>query len=184
MDELLDVLDTDGTPTGETKLKSEVHRLGLFHHTVHIWCYTLDGHVLLQQRGKDKNTFPLLWDVSVAGHIGAGETVIDGAMREMEEEIGLTAEAEQFEKIFTFKSLKKPTKGLIDNELHHVFLFPLEVALSQLKKQENEVAALRFLPVQHFKREILENNNGYTYVPHSDAYYATVLSAMRQRIPL
>ncbi len=58
MDELLDILDTDGNPTGTTAMKSKAHRIGLFHATVHIWFYTSEGELLLQQRGKNKGTHP------------------------------------------------------------------------------------------------------------------------------
>ncbi|MGB3152847.1 MAG: hydrolase, partial [Maribacter sp.] len=37
MDELIDILNEEGEFTGETKLKSYAHRMGLFHSTVHIW---------------------------------------------------------------------------------------------------------------------------------------------------
>ena len=73
MEEYVDILDENGRPTQSTLLKKEAHRLGHFHATVHVWCYSKSGKILLQQRGKDKKTFPLLWDVSVAGHVSAGE---------------------------------------------------------------------------------------------------------------
>ena len=71
MEEWIDLMDTNGNYTGQKVLKSEAHQKGLFHPTAHIWFYTAEGQVLLQQRSETKKTFPLYWDVSVAGHISA-----------------------------------------------------------------------------------------------------------------
>ena len=90
MDEEVDILTDSGEYTGTTCLKSEAHKNGWCHPTVHVWLYTADGKVLLQQRGKHKKTFPLLWDVSVAGHVSAGEDILAAAKREVQEEVGYT----------------------------------------------------------------------------------------------
>ena len=87
MDELVDILNEDGSYTGRQEMKSVAHKKGLFHPTIHVWLYTRNGQLLIQKRGKNKKSFPLLWDVSVAGHIGAGEEIIPSALREIEEEI-------------------------------------------------------------------------------------------------
>ena len=89
MDELIAVLDAKGNATGKTCLKSIVHKTGLYHATVHVWFYTNKGKILLQQRAASKIIYPLLWDVSVAGHINATESFKSGAVREIKEEIGL-----------------------------------------------------------------------------------------------
>ena len=102
MDERVDILNEQGKPTGESCLKSEAHRKGLLHPTVHIWLYTTDGRVLIQKRGKNKATHPLLWDVSVAGHVAAGEEIVSAAIREVEEEIGLTILESDFEPLDTY----------------------------------------------------------------------------------
>ena len=86
MDELIDILTPDGKPTGKTALKSEAHKNGWFHATVHIWLFTSDEKILLQKRALTKKVFPGIWDISVAGHIGAGEEIIAGAKREIFEE--------------------------------------------------------------------------------------------------
>ena len=54
MDELVDILNSDGDYTGEQIMKSEAHKKGLYHPTVHIWFYTSDGKVLIQKRSSDK----------------------------------------------------------------------------------------------------------------------------------
>ena len=99
MDELVDILDKKGHYTGKSVLKSEAHKKGLFHPTVHIWCYSETGKILLQQRGANKKTFPLKWDVSVAGHMASGETPEVSALREVQEEIGVVIDLSKLEKI-------------------------------------------------------------------------------------
>ena len=89
MDEYLDIWNDIGLPTGKKCLKDEAHQKGWFHPTVHIWFYTDTPSLLLQKRGLSKQTYPGFWDVSVAGHVSAGETILEGALREVKEEIGL-----------------------------------------------------------------------------------------------
>ena len=76
MDERIDILTSTGQLTGKTCLKSEAHQKGLYHQTVHIWFYTDTKKILLQKRAAVKKVFPNHWDVSVAGHMGAGEKTI------------------------------------------------------------------------------------------------------------
>ena len=112
MDEYLDIVDEKCRPTGETALKSEAHAKGLYHNTIHLWLYTTKGEILLQQRSHKKIIFPLLWDVSVAGHIDAGETFIEAVIRETEEEIGLKLEVEALKLVAleNFEDLLKHSK--------------------------------------------------------------------------
>ena len=101
MDELIDILTHDGKPTGKTALKSEAHKNGWFHATVHIWLFTKDEKIVLQKRALTKKVFPGLWDISVAGHIAAGEDILMAAKREVFEEIGLNIQKEALIKIGT-----------------------------------------------------------------------------------
>ena len=94
VDELIDIVDANGKPTGKTALKSKAHKNGWYHNTIHLWLYTNKGEILLQQRSHKKTIYPLLWDVSVAGHIDAGETFTQAAIRETKEEIGLDLNGE------------------------------------------------------------------------------------------
>ena len=181
MDELIDILDENGNRTGRTCLKSEAHLKGLFHPTIHVWLYTSEGQVLFQKRAKDKDTFPSLWDVSVAGHIGAGEDIKIAATREVEEEIGLSIEASDLEASGMFKSMHKHSETLIDNEFHHNFLCALKVPLSELKRQESEVDDLKLFPLEDFKKKV-EQNQMEGFVPHELSYYQTITSEIEKRI--
>ncbi|MGN7513892.1 MAG: NUDIX hydrolase [Allomuricauda sp.] len=181
MDERVDILDEQGKPTGESCLKSEAHRNGLLHPTIHVWLYTPDGRVLIQQRGENKATHPLLWDVSVAGHVSAGEEVITAAIREVEEEVGLTISESNLEPLGTYKAIHKISENFIDAELHHIFLCKLQVPLNQLKKQENEVADLALVPLFKFAEETWGLASMGKYVPHGPTYYKTIIKEIKNR---
>jgi isopentenyldiphosphate isomerase len=180
MDELIDVLDNEGNKTGETVLKSLAHQKGIFHETVHIWYYTKNGQILLQKRGKEKKTFPLSWDVSVAGHVGAGEQIKAAAIREIEEEIGLLIKENDLQKIGIFKSIQRPSENIMDCEFHQTFIAELKVPVLQLTKQKSEVANLKLTSLLKFSEETWGLANVQKYVPHGADYYKTVIKAIRK----
>jgi isopentenyldiphosphate isomerase len=179
MDELIDIVDESGNYTGETCLKSEAHKHGYFHPTVHIWIYTSDGKILLQKRALTKKVFPGLWDISVAGHIAAGEKIEIAALREVEEEIGFTIAPENLIKIGTRIHQVNHANGIIDNEFHHVFISELTISVDQLIIQESEVAELKL-----FELEILKNTSKFKNVllPEYSDYYESVFNAINTHL--
>ena len=47
MDEYIDILNDTGEISGKTCLKSEAHKKGLFHQSVHIWIADFEKNVLI-----------------------------------------------------------------------------------------------------------------------------------------
>ncbi|WP_392347450.1 NUDIX domain-containing protein [uncultured Polaribacter sp.] len=171
MDELIDILTPEGKSTGKTALKSEAHKKGWFHATAHIWFFTSDEKILLQKRALTKKVFPGIWDISVAGHIGAGEEVLEGAKREVYEEIGLILEDKDFIKIGTRIHQVNHENGIQDNEHHHVFIAELKTPISELTMQPEEVAGLELWDLKVLKEtKNLEN----VLLPRFHEYYVTV----------
>lgn len=179
MDELIDILTPEGTSTGKTALKSEAHQNGWFHATVHIWLFTSDEKILLQKRAMSKKVFPGLWDISVAGHIGAGEAILNAAKREVFEEIGLEIQKEELIKIGTRIHQVTHENGIQDNEHHHVFMAELKVPINELIIQTEEVDA-----IQLFDLNILKNTERYQNVLLSKfhEYYVSVYNAISNLI--
>lgn len=182
MDERIDILDSDGNPTGRTAMKSEAHRKGWYHASVHVWLYMPNGQVLLQQRARTKETHPLLWDVSVAGHVGAGESATLTAVRETAEEVGLEIEESDLQFIGRFFGEHRHRDNLIDREFHYTYLCELRRPLDTLTKQDSEVEALVLMPLLRFSEETWGMAHLGKYVPHGTEYYKTVIQAIKKRL--
>jgi len=60
------------------------------HQAVHVLVQDNQGRFLLQKRSSGKKISPGLWDTSVGGHVGAGESQEEAVLRELEEELGIT----------------------------------------------------------------------------------------------
>jgi isopentenyldiphosphate isomerase len=124
-DELFDVVNEDGSPTGRSKRRADVHRDGDWHRAVHVWIYGIDDtgpYLLLNQRGRNKDTWPLALDATVGGHLGAGETVQD-AFREIEEEVGIVPDLEDLYYLGRrARASNGDLPGIIDRELQEIYL--------------------------------------------------------------
>ena len=105
--EYFDILDRFGRPTGRMASRPEVHRLGFWHASSHIWLVDPDQGILMQKRAPVKDTFPNCWDVACAGHLNVGEDPKSAAIRELQEELGLVAAASEVEFLFR---VKNPTR--------------------------------------------------------------------------
>lgn len=89
--EMLDIVDEDGEPTGETIERTLAHSQGIRHRTAHVWLLRRRAgrvEILLQKRSQGKDSFPGCYDISSAGHIPAGEDYLSSAVRELKEELG------------------------------------------------------------------------------------------------
>ena len=180
MEEYLDILDSFGNATGKTVLKSEAHKQGWFHNTAHVWFYTNDCEILLSQRAASKSIFPLLWDVSVAGHIDAGESIINGAIRETEEEIGLTIKANALKKIGINTCMQTYGDAIKDYEFHHTFISELKSPVEQLSIQKEEVETVKLVSFKQFKTLLIHSETNGHFVVSNKLYYEFVLETIQK----
>lgn len=148
MDEYLDLFDENRSPIGKTALKSEIHKKGLWHVSVDIWLYDGNGNLIIQKRASNKDTYPNCWDVSVAGHVKAGEKPLEAIKREVLEELGIALPLSVIEYIDTFDIITTHNSELIDKEFHYVYAAPLDLSAHQLQLQVEEVAAIELLSIE------------------------------------
>ena len=143
MDELIDVRDEAGEPTGEVVWKSEAHRRGLWHRCFHCWIFGVDAgqpYLLVQRRAATKDTWPGYLDLTAGGHLGAGENPLDG-LREVEEELGLRVDPGRLVPLGLRRAEQKIPDGL-DREFQDVFLLRDDTPPWDLRLQREEVEAV------------------------------------------
>ena len=140
------MLDADGQPTGITKPRAEVHRDGDWHRSFHLWIVKEGRYVLFQRRAKSKDLEPNKIDVTVGGHLAAGETVRD-ALREVEEELGLRVALKELVYVETRRA-ERSYAVASDREFQEVYLLRCDQELSAYNLNPQEVYALYELPLE------------------------------------
>ena len=95
--EYLDIVDKEDKVIG-TAPKEEIYVRCLLHRIVHVLIFNDKDELALQLRTKNLNWCPGHWSTTVGGHVQAGETYEQGALREYQEELGTTSNLELFSK--------------------------------------------------------------------------------------
>lgn len=144
-DELFDVVTPEGLATGIVKRRADVHRDGDWHRAIHVWIYGQGDsgpYLLMNQRGRHKDTWPLALDATVGGHIAAGETV-EQAYREVEEEVGITVDPASLCHIGQRRKESGGNQpGTIDREIQEVFLLRDDRPLDEFRPNPAELEGL------------------------------------------
>ena len=175
-DELIDIFDEENNPTGIKKMKSEAHREGLWHRTVHVWIYNSKKEILLQLRAKDKDVYPDCWDISSAGHVAAGEGPEESAIRELKEELGIDARKEDLKFLRIRKSVHQ-FREIKNSEIEYIFLMKFDGAAETLNLQKEELQGVKFFQIDDLKEELQKNSE--KFVPHGK-YFDEIMERIKE----
>ena len=166
--EYLDIVDENGQPTGETVSREEAHQKGIRHRTAHVWIVrNFRGEkmqILLQKRSQEKDSFPGFYDTSSAGHIPAGCEPVPSALREMEEELSISAEPEQLTYIGKFLNEYEMVfhgKPFRDNEVTFVYVYQGHVWIEDLALQASEIDEVQWFDLNEVREEIRHNRERF-----------------------
>ena len=132
-----------GEPLGLVP-RSRVHAEGLWHKSAQVFLFDAGGRLILQRRSADKDVCPGLWDQSAAEHLKPGESWLAGALRGLEEELGVTG--------ITLEELGEPFHGRLDQPALGIHDYELQQAFrgiwaGPLSPDPVEVAEVRALPL-------------------------------------
>ena len=169
--ELFDVIDSKGNPTGQIVSREKAHAEGIPHRTAHIWIIReKEGRVqiLLQKRSQNKDSFPGCYDTSSAGHIPAGVDFEDSALRELREELGLTADCSELNDCGLIRIQSEsffhgaPFK---DDQVSKVFYIWKDVEPEAMKLQVSEVSGVIWMPLDECRRCVRDNSMPHCILP-------------------
>lgn len=172
MEEIFDVYTRDGKYLG-TKTKKFCHgeNPGVYHKPVWIWIINSKNEILVQKRAACKKNHPNKWDMPSAGHVDAGEKIIDGAIRETFEELGVKTMAEDYEFICEYIDDKS-------YEIAQVYLLNLDLNIDEFKLQQEEVAEVKWLTFDDFKKLFYSDE----FVKFNNEYREIVLRMLKERL--
>lgn len=91
--EYLDIVNDNDEVIGQCTVSESYEKL-LPHRITHILIFNDEGKMLLQKRTADESFCPNHWSTAVGGHVQAGESYEEGALREYVEELGTKSEIE------------------------------------------------------------------------------------------
>jgi 16S rRNA (adenine1518-N6/adenine1519-N6)-dimethyltransferase len=144
------VVDENDRVIGDAA-RATVHGNNLLHRAVHILIFNRAGELFLQKRSSLKDRHPNVWDSSAAGHVDAGEEYARAAARELQEELGVTAELQGVAKlpaseetgqefIWVYRGLHEGPFRLARAEIDFGAFFPPDLVNAWLAARPQEFA--------------------------------------------
>ncbi|MEG0541330.1 MAG: NUDIX domain-containing protein [Angelakisella sp.] len=136
--ELWDIYDSNRTPTGRTEPRGPLV-IGDYHLVVNIWLMNRDGHILVtrRQHGRPWGNY---WECT-GGSAVAGETSLEAALREVQEEVGITLDAA---KGILLDSVRR------DRDFLDTWFWKGDFDFNHLTLQQEEVAEARVITREQY----------------------------------
>ena len=159
-EEMFDVVDEDDNVVGRAT-RSECHDNGLIHRSVMFFVFDSKGRVLVTKRTQNKDFFPGYWSIVLGGHVRSGESYEEAAVREIEEEIGISPK----------RILISFFKKRIPEEKENVKVFGV-VAEDKLKLNEDELESGEFLTFNRLEKRI----EGEKFLPETETLYSILFA--------
>lgn len=157
-DELFFVVDENDQPLDPLPRKI-VHTKGIWHRTAHVWIVNSHGELLCQQRALNKELNPGYWEAFFGGHVHPNETYEEAALRELDEELGIQARAED---LSFFKKFQYHDPNGKNNDFQAIFVIQWEGKTLHFK--DGEVARVAWRPLEEVKLQLqAADRNKWTF---------------------
>ena len=150
--EYWDIYDKDRNFSGKKKGKYETWYEGEYHLAAEGWIINSKKEILVQQRSQMCAILPGVWALTT-GRVIAGETTLQGCIREFKEELGIDVKTEELRLMDTY------TKG---DMIWDIYFVRKDVSLEDIVLQEEEVARVKFVDTLEF-RQMLDEGIMYKY---------------------
>lgn len=134
MAEYWDLFDANRNPLGRTIKRGDAFAEGEYYVCCEIWVQNSKGQFLMTQRHPDKKAGGL-WEFT-GGGVLAGETTKQAAVRELNEELGITIEENELELLDVYQQ---------KNYFMDIFVLRRELDIEALALQPEEVVDAKWV---------------------------------------
>ena len=147
-----DLYNAKREKSGITMCRGEIIPKGLYHLSVSAWIVNQQGQYLLSQR-HPKKQYPLYWECT-GGSVFSGETSLQGAIREVKEELGISFTKE--DAIF-FREVKRDKKI---PDFKDLWIFQKNIPINEITFPDGEATESKWVTIEQFiemvnKKEIV-----------------------------
>lgn len=132
--ELWDIYNSTGEFQEKTSRRGEPLEAGDYHLVVHIWVKNARDEYLIQKRAGHLKIMPGLWATN-GGSVLAGESSLQGAIRELHEEVGIAAQENEMRKIM--RQIRKDS--IVD-----VWCVQKDISIGEIIMQAEEVSEVKW----------------------------------------
>ena len=129
---------------------------GEFFLVVHVWIKNAKNEYLIQQRAKASDPIPYQW-ATTTGLPNVGESLVDAAIRETKEEIGVSIDTNYLEKLDKIITVQSKYRTIT-----HVYLYRKDIDIEVLNLDTSEVKNVKFSPLKDILK-MVKNEQFWNY---------------------
>jgi len=164
-----DVYDINKKITGKTHIRGEKLKDGEYHLYTHTWICNNNGEFLIQRRSMSK-TLPGIY-ATHGGSVIAGEISVEGARREIIEEVGLDIPKNYFKLIYEHTNVTKEHPGFMD-----MYFVRYDFDINRCTLDPNEVMGVMTATLNEIEDMILEG----VFFDHEEIFGSEYIDALRK----
>lgn len=164
MPELWDIYDRHRNPTGSTIVRGMPMTAEQYHIVVQVWIRNHQGQWLISQRAPEKH-LALKWEPP-GGSVLAGEDSKTGALREVQEELGIALEPETG---FLYASLRRDQPEWANPGFLDIWVFQHDCNIADVTLQPGETVDAKWVTTEELQDMIAADKflpvARYAYIP-------------------
>lgn len=141
----------------------------------HVWLWRRCANgveIMLQKRASTLQLWPGVYDISAAGHIDAGESPLQTAIREAAEEVGAVVDKDSLQFIFASRT------SLAKREIDYVYLYEVDERFVP-KFDDGEVELVEWLVLSDFAMRT-DSPQSFNLLDQGIHYFGLLLDQLRR----
>ena len=156
--EILDLFDVRKNNVNKTIIRdSKETEMGEFRQSVHIWLINDNNELLVQQKSFNMKKNPGKWAFT-GGLPMAGESSLEGAIREVKEELNIDIKPEEMGLLITFRR---------EHDFVDVWVTRNNTKIEDMILQKTEVEKVKWISISEMDEMLADGK----FVPAIDLYY-------------